>query len=373
MKKSDVCSFIEQIRKNTGIPYLDVICYQSHKEVFRYASGENATGKELLYMYSCSKPITVVTALRLVQEGKMGLDDAVCKYLPEIERAFVLNEQGEKVYVGRKMTIRHLFTMTAGFTYNLGTKPIQELVEEKRGTAVLRDFIAKFIETPLSLEPGTQFQYSLCHDVLGAVIEVVSGKKFSEYVKEVIFEPLQMQNSRFDNKEEGVEDIYFAMTDGKVEKVEEGKILIPVPKYESGGAGLVSTVEDYIRFADALACGGVALNGYSLLSLENIRELASEQVKNISVKNTFTCIQGEDYGYGLGVRVRQTPTEWGLPIGEFGWDGAAGSYVMIDAEKEISIFMGMHVREWPIVFSGKHLEIVEEIYKNIFNENNAND
>ena len=182
-----------------------------------------------------------------------------------------------------------------------------------------------------------------------------------------------MQNSRFDNKEEGVEDIYFAMTDGTVEKVEEGKILIPVPKYESGGAGLVSTVEDYIRFADALACGGVALNGYSLLSLENIRELASEQVKNISVKNTFTCIQGEDYGYGLGVRVRQTPTERGLPIGEFGWDGAAGSYVMIDAEQESSIFMGMHVREWPIVFSGKHLEIVEEIYKNIFNENNAND
>ena len=97
-----------------------------------------------------------------------------------------------------------------------------------------------------------------------------------------------------------------------------------------------------------------------------MQALATEQVKNISVQNTFTCVQGEDYGYGLGVRVRQSPTAWGLPVGEFGWDGAAGSYVMVDPERKISVFIGMHVRNWPEVFTGKHLEIVEAIYKEFF-------
>ena len=362
----EVKNFIEEVRKSTGVPYLDVVCYQSHKEIFRYVSGEGATGKELLYMYSCGKPVTVVAALRLVEEGKMSLEDPVYTYLPEVEKAYILDKEGGQVCVGRKMTIRHLFTMTAGFTYNLGTKPIQMLVEEKGDTAVLRDFIAKFVETPLSFEPGQQFQYSLCHDVLAAVVEVVSGKPFSQYVKEVVFQPLQMERSHFDNQEKGVADVYMATGNGKVERIDEGKILIPAPNYESGGAGLVSTVEDYIRFADALACGGVSASGYTVLTGAGMRSLATEQVKNISVSNTFTCVQGADYGYGLGVRVRQQPTPWGLPIGEFGWDGAAGSYVMVDPEREISIFMGMHVRNWPEVFTGKHLDIVEAIYKGFF-------
>ena len=365
MKCANVQNIIEEVRKKAGVPYLDVVCYQSHNEVFRYTSGEGVTGKELLYMYSCGKPVTVVAALRLVDEGKMSLDDLVCAYLPEVERAFILDERGGQVRVGDKMTIRHLFTMTAGFTYDLSTQPIRELVEFNEGAA-LRDFIAKFVATPLSFAPGQKFQYSLCHDVLAAVVEVVTGKRFSEYVQEAVFAPLQMVNSRFDNQEKCVADVYMATADKRVEKIDEGKILIPAPNYESGGAGLVSTVEDYIRFADALACGGVSADGYSVLSKAGVKALATKQVENISVKNTFTCVQGEDYGYGLGVRVRQNPTAWGLPIGEFGWDGAAGSYVMVDPEREISIFMGMHVRNWPEVFTGKHLEIVKAIYKEFF-------
>lgn len=368
MRALTINNFIEQLRKSIGIPYLDVVCYQSHKQIYRYVSGKNATGKELLYMYSCGKPVTVVSALRLVEEGKLSLDDPVCKYLPEIEKAFILNDQGKKVVVGNTMTIRHLFTMSAGFTYNLATQPIQNLVASNKEQAVLRDFIAKFVETPLAFAPGQQFEYSLCHDVLAAVTEVVTGQTFSQYVNESLFQPLQMSHSRFDNQEQGVIDVYLATNDKQVVKIDEGKILIPAPKYESGGAGLVSTVEDYIRFADALACGGVAANGYSVLSKTGVQALATEQVKKVSVNNTFTCVQGEDYGYGLGVRVRQAPTAWGLPIGEFGWDGAAGSYVMIDPQREVSVFIGMHLRNWPQVFTGKHLQIVEAIYQEFFNE-----
>ena len=134
-------------------------------------------------------------------------------------------------------------------------------------------------------------------------------------------------------------------------------------EYESGGAGLVSTVEDYIRFADAMACGGVAKNGYRVLSEEGLKQLTSEQLKEITINNSFTCVQGDDYGYGLGVRIRRVATDWGLNKGEFGWDGAACSYVMVDPEKKISIFIGAHLRNWPFVFTDKHLSIVEKVYK----------
>ena len=90
--------------------------------------------------------------------------------------------------------------------------------------------------------------------------------------------------------------------------------------------------------------------------------LTSEQLKEISISNNFACVQGGDYGYGLGVRIRQKPTEWGLNKGEFGWDGAAGSYVMMDPNKKVSIFIGLHLRNWPVSFMGKHLPIVEKIY-----------
>ena len=355
--------FIEKLREETNVPYLDVICYQKHKEIFRYCSGEKVTGKEQLYMYSCGKPITVVAALRLIEAGKLSLDDKVYEFLPEIKNAFIVDDNKEKYVVGGQITIRHLFTMTAGFTYDLWTKPIVELVEKSNGQATLRDFISRFVETPLSFMPGERFQYSLCHDVLAAVVEVVTKKKFSEYVKEVVFEPLQMNRSRFDNGESNMPDMYMAYENGVVEKINEGKLLIPTPAYESGGAGLVSTVEDYICFADALACDGVAANGYQVLRKETLQQLVLGHLKEISVNNGFTCIQGEDYGYGLGVRVRQKTTDWGLSKGEFGWDGAAGSYVMVDPKKKISVFIGMHLRNWPAVFVGKHLEIVEKIYR----------
>ena len=141
-------SLLEQIRLQADIPYLDVVCYKEHKEIFRCLSGEETTGKERLYMYSCSKPITVVAALRLVEQGKLSLDDRVCDYLPEIENAFIMNSKGDKEFVGDKMTVRHLFTMTSGFTYDIYKPPVLQLMQESQGRATLRDFIPKFIESP---------------------------------------------------------------------------------------------------------------------------------------------------------------------------------------------------------------------------------
>ena len=358
--------FIEQLRQETGLSYIDVICKRKHKNVFRYTSGENATGNEQLYMYSCSKVITVVAALRLVEDGRLSLDDKVCKYLPEVENAFILEKNGEKQIVGQQMTARHLFTMSAGFTYDLTTEPIQKLAEESRGTAVLRDFIPKFVQTPLSFVPGTRFQYSLCHDVLAAVVEVITGLRFSAYVKEAVFDPLGMKNSHFDNSEERSYDMFAASETGEIRPDTQGKLLLPTKAYESGGAGLASTVEDYSIFADALACAGQGQNGYQLIKKETLDLLCSKHFEGLDLNNGFTCVQGDDYNYGLGVRIRSKDTDWGLKTGEFGWDGAAGSYVMVDPNREISVFIGMNLLNWPAVFTGKHLQIVEQLYKEFF-------
>ena len=121
-------------------------------------------------------------------------------------------------------------------------------------------------------------------------------------------------------------------------------------------------------FADLLACGGESKNGYRLLKRETVELLRQETIASLGVDNSFTCVQGDDYGYGLGVRVRKRATDWGLPVGEFGWDGAAGTYIMADPINKISIVIGMHLRGWPNVFKGEHLRLVQCVYEDMKEE-----
>lgn len=355
---------IREILVSARIPYADVICYKGEEEILRLVYGENATGTENLQMFSCSKPVTSFAAMQLVERGLLGLDDDVEKYLPEIGGRYLIDERGNKVEPKNKMTVRNLLTMTAGFTYNTRTAPILEL-QKKNPDAVLRDFISAFVATPMAFEAGTKFEYSLCYDVLAAVIEAATKTKFSAFVQENIFEPLGMKKSFFDNREASFPQKYYVNEKGEMRPCGEENELILTKNYESGGAGLVSTVEDYAEFAKCLWRGGVTARGERILGEKYLKQLSSEQVSNGSVKNEFTCVQGADYGYGFGVRVRKTDTPWGLKRGEFGWDGAAGSYSFIDPNENVVIVMGMNLLGWPNVFTGKHVEIVRAIYENL--------
>lgn len=358
---------IEKICAQTGIPYIDVLCHREGKQIFRYIYGENATGKEQLQMYSCSKPVTAIAAMILIERGQLSIGDKVEKYLPEIKNAFLLDGSGKKISPKNKMTIYHLLTMTAGFTYDIATPPILEVVKNNK-EAKLRDFIRAFVSSPLSFEPGTSFLYSLCYDVLAAVIEVASGMQFSAFVQKNIFEPLKMTHSFFDNRALPFLQMYEADAKGNIHLSSGKNSLLPTAAYESGGAGLVSTVEDYSLFARMLANEGANAAGERIVSSDCLKQMASEQIGEMSLNNQFTCIQGDDYGYGFGVRVRKNRTNWGLSKGEFGWDGAAGSYLMVDPVHKISIVIGMHVMSWPYIFTGKHLEIVRLIYENCFQD-----
>ena len=356
-------AYIDKLIKEKGIPYIDFYMSVGQECVFRYYASKDgkATGKEKLWLYSCTKPMTVVGAMRLVEEGKLSLDDKVEKYLPAFKNACLVDGTPVK----NKITVRHLFTMSAGLSYNVGGEPYKTLIEKAGKDATAADVFNALAKAPLLFEPGERFEYSLCHDALAAVVEVVTGKRFSTYMDEAIFKPLGMQKTGFHTEKEEPLTPCYCVENGEIIQVPNENSLIFTENYDSGGAGVISTVEDYAKFAKALAMGGVAENGYRLIGKETLKALRTCEQKEMRLQSTFTCVQGDDYGYGLGVRVRKKATEWGLAEGEFGWDGAAGTYLMVDPTRQISIVIGMHLRCWPEVFMGEHLQLVRCAYEDL--------
>ena len=350
--------------KEKGIPYFDILVKKGHETIYRHYQNKNgnATGKELLYMYSCSKVVTAVATMMCVERGIISLDDKVSKYIPEFENAYTLVD-GQKVKT-KPVTIKHLITMSSGLDYNFNSPYVkQKFLQNPFATA--REIANEIIKMPLNFQPGDKFMYGLSHDVLGGVIEVATGSRYSDFVSNEIFKPLNMKRSTFKFLEGDFEDLYHAV-DGVIEPYPyEQEKWANHKTYDGGGGGLKSTVEDYSLFLETLASGGISSNGYQLIKPETIALMTVETTKELSVKNNYTCVQGTDYGYGLGVRVRKLDTPWGLKQKEFGWDGAAGSYALVDPNTGVSVTMGMHVRNWPQVFRGEHLKLVEMVYKNL--------
>lgn len=364
---SKVIAYVsEKLIGEKKIPYIDIIVKKEHKTLFRYMDGDSyaPTGKELLHMYSCTKPLTAVCASKLIEEGKISPEDEVEKYLPAYGDVFLL-ENGQKVKPKSKMKIKHLLTMTSGLSYALGTSYIMDAKKRSKNKANTLQMVDEFVKTPLSFEPGAQYLYGLSLDVMGAIVEVVSGVTLSEYMQKHIFTPLKMNNSGFNEN---------ALSAVKPTCRYQNGAYVPsscfydfkfTDNYDSGGAGLISTVEDYSAFADTLACGGVSEDGYTLIGKEGLTAMSSEQIGDIAVNNNFTCIQGDQYGYGYGVRVRKVALDCGIPVGEWGWDGAAGSYMLVDNKNKISVTMGMNLLDWPVIFGGEHLNISKLIYESL--------
>jgi len=360
------------LHQECSVPSCDVLICRDHEILHRYSCGWNdyahtvpVNGRELYDMYSCTKPVTVTAAMRLVEEGKLALDAPVSNYLPEWKDAYLL-EDGKRVAPRRAATIRHLFTMSAGLDYNFSKEPILEVIRESDGSASTREIVCSFVQSPLCFHPGEAYRYSLCHDVLAAVIEVVTGMKYSEYLAKIIFEPLGMHDATFHptDAQKARHIAKYRPEDGKVIPDDQPNRYVLAKNYESGGAGLVTSVHDYAKFADTLACGGKSADGYRLLKPETIDLMRTEQFSAFPCSISFQCAAGPGYGYGLGVRTMVDRSQGQRSsIGEFGWDGAAGSYVMIDPAQRLSITFGMHVRQWPSVIGCGHAPIRDLTYE----------
>lgn len=350
------------------IPGNSVVVYKDGKRVFSYSSGYSnledkikMQGTELLNIYSCSKPVTAVAAMQLYEKGLFLLSDPLYEYIPEFKDMYVKSSDGEIVKANKPITIQNLLTMTAGFTYDTNTdafKKARKLTNGKMDTLTTIKCIA---EDSLAFHPGEHWGYSLGYDVLAGLVEVISGKKFSEYVKENIFLPLEMNESVYHNEkiqDKMAEQYSFVVdnekdivklqsqksNDGCVKNVGKDANLIFGVEYDSGGAGITSSVGDCGKFAAALANCGKGINGEQILSKATIELMKTNQLNENHLKD-FNWSQLSGYGYGFGVRTMVDKVAGGSngSVGEFGWGGAAGATLLVDTELNLGVFYAHHM------------------------------
>lgn len=341
-----------------------------NKEVFSYQSGysdlENKkpmTEDKLFNIYSCTKVATAVAGMQLYEKGYFLLDDPLYDFLPEYRDMYVKNENGEIKKAENPITLRHLFTMTSGLDYGFDEDIIDAANKATNGKMNTVTVAKHYAKKTLVFEPGTQWRYGISHDVLAAVIEIVSGKKFRDYVKENIFMPLDMNNSYFHNEDirDKMAEVYRyvnndcddivklqLMSDNKNEGyiVHESKELDHVfgTEYDSGGAGITTSVSDYSKFVSALANNGVGMSGERIIAGSTIDLMRTNQLSGKHFDN-FNWSQLAGYGYGLGVRTMIDKAKGASAgsLGEFGWGGAAGATVLVDPDLKLSMFYTHHM------------------------------
>ncbi len=350
-----------------AIPGNSIVVNHKGKEVFRYSSGYADVerkipmkGDEWFNIYSCSKPVTVTAAMQLFERGIFLLDDPISEYIPEFKEMYVKEADGTLRKAETHITFRHLFTMSAGLTYDLESDAVKLLQKEHPDgdTVTFAKYLAK---DPLQFEPGSKYAYSMCHDVLAALVEIISGMSFGEYVKKNIFAPLGFENSftykrtpevyakmasQYEFATEGDPDAILSPNGQKKwKKINKDSIYVLTTNHESGGAGMVITADAYAAFAHTMANLGKCPSGERILSSGTVNLMRTSQ--NVpGARNWFDKmhrLRGYDYGLGVRTLVDKASSGSNGALGEFGWDGAAGCYTVIDPENELSFFYAEHI------------------------------
>jgi len=306
-------------------------------------------------LYSMSKPITSVAAMMLVEDGKLKLDDPVSKYIPAFAAIKVgVEKSGQdgtltlvEEPLERPITIMDLLRHTSGLTYgfnggNLVRKSYaaHDLFSRDLTNA---EFAEQIAELPLAEQPGTQWDYGHSTDVLGRVIEVVSGKTLFQFEKERLLDPLGMGETEFYVSDETKRRrIAEPMPDDRmISPTTEIRNPLQPRKAEPGGSGLVGTIGDYARFAQMLLNGGT-FEGRSYLKRETVALMASDHIgAGTGIGRDYAYYPGATSGFGLGFAVRTSvPPNTSWPLGEYRWDGVGGTFFFIDpADDMFAIFM----------------------------------
>ncbi len=359
MNFTKLSDFMEHL-VNWRIPGCSCVVYKDREKVFSHsagyrdvASGAKMQGDELFYMYSATKPVVCASALTLWEAGKFDLDDEVAKYLPEWSDMKVRENNPDGTFrivdAERRVKVRDLFAMTAGLDYNTETEAIKAARERTAPQCPTREIIRAIADRPLNFQPGTHWNYSLCHDVLGGLVEVIADMPLADYVKKSILEPTGMTDTEFGLSDErrarlATEYSFNDETNSYAPIPDQGNWAIFGTEYHSGGAGLTSTVSDMALFCEMMAAGGRAMDGKKVIAPTTINMMKKNQLDAVAMKD-FSWSPLNGYGYGLGVRTMVDPAVGASPspVGEFGWTGAAGAYMLIDTETKLAVFYAHHM------------------------------
>jgi len=308
------------------------------------AAKKPMTKDTIVRIYSMSKPITSVAVMMLYDQGKVKLDDPVSKYLSEFKglKVYGQTNDGKPDYKtpDREMTVRDLLRHSSGLTYGIfGNTPVDKMYRKAKiiGSKNLPEMVKKLGKIPLQYQPGAKWHYGVSTDVLGHLVERVSGQKLDAFLQQHIFQPLDMKDSAFyvpKNKLDRFAACYGP--DGKgglkvMGEIASYRFLSP-PSFLSGGGGLVSTARDYLRFCQMLLNKG-KLDGAQILKPETVAMMTQNQLP----PNVFSG-PGRGFGLGFSVQLKANPRNKNRThVGEYGWGGAASTHFWISPRDELIV------------------------------------
>jgi CubicO group peptidase (beta-lactamase class C family) len=320
------------------------------------ATGLPMTPDTIFRLYSMSKPVTSVAAMMLVEDGKLRFGDPVSKYIPAFADVKVGVERpgqnGKPALVleplNRPITIEDLLRHTSGLTYGFyGDSVVRKLYANSdlfNGDFDNATFTERLAKLPLAEQPGTLWDYGHSTDVLGRVIEIVSGQSLFQFEKARLLGPL------------GMTDTAFSVADGArrariAEPMPDDRLVSPIAgirdlmlprRWESGGAGMVGTIGDYARFAQMLLNGGT-LDGRRYLKPETVASMTSDHIgPETNIARDYFYFPGAGSGFGLGFAVRTAePADITSPPGEYRWDGVAGTFFFVDPKDDMFVICMM--------------------------------
>lgn len=314
-------------------------------------ASEPLSKESLFRIYSMTKPITAVAALTLWEQGKFHMHDPISKYLPEFtDMQVYVSGVGESMVLEKaKHPIRiiDLFTHTAGFSYGFTNSEVDKLYREAdmfKGQIERETVLAELAKLPLNHQPGTAWHYGVNIDVIGFLVEELSGKKLGEYMQEVIFEPLGMVDTGFfvpiGNESRLVQIYTVDKNTGQtiVMKNEPLGDYLSDPNVHNGGGGLVSSMSDYLKFAQMLLNQG-ELNGERILGRKTVEYLTTNHLPE-NLMPYGKGAPGEGYGLAMSVTVDAKQVGFMSSNGNFGWAGLASTYFRIDPQEQL-IMIGM--------------------------------
>ena len=326
------------------------------------ASGAPMTKDTIFRDFSMTKPVTGVAMMILYEQGKWLPTDPITKYIPEFAHLKVykgVDSTGRMILADPEHmpTIAELMSHTAGFTYGFfGNTPVDQMYRDAKifESKNLKEFIDKLANIPLVYEPGKGWIYSVSMDVEGYIVEKLSGQSLPDFIRDNIYQPLGMKDAGFyvpADKRNRFATLYVNDPQGKM-KPDDGKgfggTWSEQPTLPSGGGGMVSTAEDYYRFAQMLADGG-ELNGNRILAPASVKLMTSNHLAPDLLTGQFgigLMQMRRGFGYGYNCAVEYDPPSANLPDGKgtFLWDGAAGTWFWVDPADDV-VFVGMIQRQ----------------------------
>ena len=317
-------------------------------------------------IWSMTKPIVAIAALKLIEEKKINLDDPITEYLPEFNDLQVMVREDGAVEdverVNQYPTIKDLFLHTAGFSYNFLADPVGKQYDQLRlfnsDTTTLEEEIKILAKAPLLFQPQTSWRYSVSMDVLARIVEIVRGNSLQSVLQREIFEPLSMSDTAFavssENQYKVMASYEYDPVKNKLselisdpQKIGNYGYPLNISSYARGGHGLFSTLNDYAAFARMLHTGK-SDDGYQILNADTLKLISTNfleekyfpiEIATIGIVKDENYVNGlEAYGWGLGCRTLLDPSKQHNlgSVGEFGWAGAASTYFLVDNSKKLS-------------------------------------